>query len=160
MDYIAEHLTAKGRAIIVPEGVIFQSQNSHKRLRKMLLDSCLVAVVSLPTGVFKPYSGVKTSILILDKGLARNTDNIAFFKVENDGFDLQRRPIQANDLPQTARAVREYLDAIRSAVGAVLREERAAYVTGPGEDGMTDLQILMERGSALSATKAKIAAGR
>ena len=160
VDYMAEHLIRKGRAgIIVPEGIIFQSQNAHKRLRKMLLDTCLVAVVSLPAGVFKPYSGVKTSILILDKSLARRTDSVAFFKVENDGFDLgdQRRPIEANDLPQTARAIREYLDAIRSAEGAELGEERAAYVAGPGEHGMTDLQILTERSSALSATKAKIA---
>ena len=161
VDYMAEHLNRAGRAgIIVPEGIIFQSQNAHKRLRKMLLETCLVAVVSLPAGVFKPYSGVKTSILILDKSLARRTDSVAFFKVENDGFDLgdQRKPIEANDLPQTARAIREYLDAVQSAEGAELREERAAYVAGPGEHGMTDLQILTERGSTLSATKAKIAA--
>ena len=80
--------------------------------------------------------------------------------MENDGFDLgdQRRPIEANDLPQTARAIREYLDAIRSAEGAELREERAAYIAGPGEHSMSDLQILMKRGAALSATKAKITA--
>ena len=95
VDYMAEHLTPAGRAgIIVPEGVIFQSQNAHTQLRKMLVEEYLVAVVSLPAGVFKPYSGVKTSILILDKALARRTDHIAFFKIENDGFDLgdQRRP--------------------------------------------------------------------
>ena len=161
VDYMAEHLNPAGRAgIIVPEGIIFQSQNAHKRLRKMLLDSCLVAVVSLPAGIFKPYSGVKTSILILDKSLARRTDSVAFFKVENDGFDLgdQRRPIEANDLPQTARAIREYLDAIRSAEGAELCEEPPAYVAGPGEHGMSGLQILMEQGVALSATKVKITA--
>ena len=161
VDYMAEHLNPAGRAgIIVPEGIIFQSQNAHMRLRKMLLETCLVAVVSLPPGVFKPYSGVKTSILILDKSLARRTDSVAFFKVENDGFDLgdQRRPIEANDLPRTARAIREYLDAIRSAEGAELREEPAACVAGPGEHGMSGLQILMEQGVALSATKAKIAA--
>ena len=161
VDYIAEHLNPAGRAgVIVPEGIIFQSQNAHKRLRKMLLETCLVAVVSLPAGVFKPYSGVKTSILILDKSLARRTDSVAFFKVENDGFDLgdQRKPIEANDLPQTARAIREYLDAVQSAEGAELREERSAYVAGPGEHGMTDLQILTERGAALSAAKAKITA--
>ena len=153
VDYMAEHLNPAGRAgIIVPEGIIFQSQNAHKRLRKMLLDTCLVAVVSLPAGVFKPYSGVKTSILILDKSLARKTGSVAFFKVENDGFDLgdQRKPIEANDLPQTARAIREYLDAVQSAEGAELREERAAYIAGPGEHGMTDLQILTERGAAAS----------
>ena len=74
VDYMAEHLTPNGRAgIIVPEGVIFQSQRAHTQLRKMLVENYLVAVVSLPAGVFKPYSGVKTSILILDKALARHT---------------------------------------------------------------------------------------
>ena len=113
VDYMAEHLTPAGRAgIIVPEGIIFQSQNAHKQLRKMLVEEYLVAVVSLPAGVFNPYSGVKTSILILDKALAKRSDRIAFFKVENDGFDLgaQRRRINKNDLPQTQLAVREYMD--------------------------------------------------
>ena len=83
--YMAEHLTPTGRAgVIVPEGIIFQSQTAHKRLRKMLVEEYVVAVVSLPAGVFNPYSGVKTSILILDKSLARKTDTIAFFKIESD----------------------------------------------------------------------------
>jgi len=65
VDYMAEHLTPQGRAgIIVPEGVIFQSQTAYTQLRKMLVEEYLVAVVSLPAGVFNPYSGVKTSILI------------------------------------------------------------------------------------------------
>ena len=87
VDYIAEHLTPTGRAgIIVPEGVIFQSQKAYRQLRKMLVEDYLVAVISLPAGVFQPYSGVKTSILILDRVLAKRTDSIAFFKVENDGL--------------------------------------------------------------------------
>ncbi len=101
VDYMAEHLTPNGRAaIIVPEGIIFQSGKSYKLLRKMLVEKSLVAVVSLPAGVFQPYSGVKTSILILDKSLAKTSDSIAFFKVENDGFGLgaQRRAIEKNDL--------------------------------------------------------------
>ena len=117
VDYIAEHLTPAGRAgIIVPEGIIFQSQNAHKQLRKMLVEDFLVAVVSLPAGVFNPYSGVKTSILILDKVLAKKTDHIAFFKVENDGFDLgaQRREIDKNDLPQVADELCEYLARLRA----------------------------------------------
>ena len=62
VDYMAEHLTPTGRAgIIVPEGIIFQSQTAYKQLRKMLVENSLVAVVSLPAGVFNPYSGVKTS---------------------------------------------------------------------------------------------------
>ena len=117
VDYIAEHLTPTGRAgIIVPEGIIFQSQTAYKKLRKLLVEDYLVAVVSLPAGVFQPYSGVKTSILILDKVLAKKTDRIAFFKVENDGFDLgaQRRAIDKNDLPQVQEELGEYLHRLRT----------------------------------------------
>jgi type I restriction enzyme M protein len=117
VDYMAEHLTPSGRAgIIVPEGIIFQSQTAYKQLRKMLVEEYLVAVVSLPAGVFNPYSGVKTSILILDKTLARKTSTIAFFKVENDGFGLgaQRRPIDKNDLPQAQAEIGEYLRRLRA----------------------------------------------
>ena len=112
VDYMAEHLTPSGRAaIIVPEGIIFQSQTAYKQLRKMLVEEYLVAVISLPAGVFQPYSGVKTSILILDKSLAKKADTIDFFKVENDGFDLgaQRRPIDKNDLPEVQDQIGEYL---------------------------------------------------
>jgi type I restriction enzyme M protein len=117
VDYMAEHLTPTGRAaIIVPEGIIFQSQTAYKDLRKMLVENALVAVVSLPAGCFNPYSGVKTSILILDKSLARQSDTIAFFKVENDGFGLgaQRRAIEKNDLPQVQADLAAYLSALRS----------------------------------------------
>ncbi|MDX9953520.1 MAG: N-6 DNA methylase [Anaerolineae bacterium] len=113
VDYIAEHLTPAGRAgIIVPEGIIFQSQNAYKNLRKMLVEQALVAVISLPAGVFNPYSGVKTSILILDRALARRLDSVAFFKVENDGFNLgaQRRPIEQNDLPEVQALAREWMN--------------------------------------------------
>jgi len=117
VDYMAEHLTPGGRAgIIVPEGIIFQSQTAYVQLRKMLVEEYLVAVISLPAGVFNPYSGVKTSILILDKALARQTDRIAFFKIENDGFGLgaQRRPIDKNDLPQARAEIAEYLRRLRA----------------------------------------------
>ena len=117
VDYMAEHLMPSGRAgIIVPEGIIFQSQNAYKQLRKMLVEEYLIAVVSLPAGVFQPYSGVKTSILILDKSLAKKADRITFFKVENDGFDLgaQRRPIDKNSLPQAQAEIGEYLRRLRA----------------------------------------------
>ena len=122
VDYMAEHLTPNGRAgIIVPEGIIFQSQTAYKALRKMLVENSLVAVVSLPAGCFNPYSGVKTSILILDKSLARAADTIAFFKVENDGFGLgaQRRAIDKNDLPQVQAELSAYLTAVRCGEPAV-----------------------------------------
>ena len=117
VSYIAEHLTSVGRAgIIVPEGIIFQSQQAYKQLRKLLVEELLVAVVSLPSGVFQPYSGVKTSILILDRALARRVEHIAFFKVEHDGYDLgaQRRPIERDDLPLVRGELSAYLDRVRS----------------------------------------------
>jgi type I restriction enzyme M protein len=117
VDYMAEHLTPSGRAgIIVPEGIIFQSQTAYKQLRKVLVEEYLVAVVSLPAGVFNPYSGVKTSILILDKTLAKKTSTISFFKIENDGFGLgaQRREIDKNDLPQAHAEIGEYLRRLRA----------------------------------------------
>jgi len=117
VDYMAEHLTPKGRAgIIVPEGIIFQSQTAYKQLRKLLVEEYLVAVISLPAGCFNPYSGVKTSILILDKALAKKAQTIAFFKVENDGFNLgaQRKAIEQNDLPQVRVELTRYLEALRS----------------------------------------------
>lgn len=110
--YIAKHLRRDGRAgIIVPEGVVFQSANAYKNLRKMLVEeNYLYAVISLPAGVFNPYSGVKTSVLLFDKALARKTDKILFVKMNNDGFDLgaQRRPIEKNDIPEIVRIVNRF----------------------------------------------------
>jgi type I restriction enzyme M protein len=131
LPYVASHIVDAERAaaerikshcyrapdsgIIVPEGIIFQSQTAYAQLRKMLVEEYLVAVVSLPAGVFNPYSGVKTSILILDKSLARQAQAIAFFKIENDGFGLgaQRREIDKNDLPQARAEIAEYLRRLR-----------------------------------------------
>ncbi len=112
VDYIVEHLTVNGRAgIIVPEGIIFQSANAYKALRKMLVDdNYLWAVVSLPAGIFNPYAGVKTSILFLDKSIAKKNDEILFVKVINDGFDLgaQRRRIDKNDLPEAFDVLKKW----------------------------------------------------
>lgn len=110
--YIAKHLRRDGRAgIIVPEGVVFQSANAYKNLRKMLIEEdYLYAVISLPAGVFNPYSGVKTSVLLFDKALARKTDKILFVKMNNDGFDLgaQRRHIEKNDIPEIVKIVKRF----------------------------------------------------
>jgi type I restriction enzyme M protein len=111
VDYIAEHLNPGGRAgVIVPEGIIFQSKNAYKSLRKTLVENYLWAVVSLPAGVFNPYSGVKTSILFLDRNLAKRIDEVLFVKVKNDGFDLgaQRRPIEGSDLPEALKILDDY----------------------------------------------------
>jgi type I restriction enzyme M protein len=102
VDYFMEHLTAEGRAaVIVPEGIIFQSAKAYAELRRLLLDSYLWAVASLPAGVFNPYSGVKTSILFLDRKVAVLGGPIVFAKIEADGYDLgaQRRANGKDDLP-------------------------------------------------------------
>ncbi len=116
VDYIMEHLTAGGRAgIIVPEGIIFKSDKAYKQLRKALVENNhLVGVISLPSGVFNPYAGVKTSILWLDKSLAKKTDKIIFLKVNADGYDLgaQRRPIDKNDLPAAFAQALAYKEAV------------------------------------------------
>lgn len=112
VDYIAEHLSPQGRAaIVVPEGIIFQSGTAYKQLREMLVKTSLVAVVSLPAGVFNPYSGVKTSILIFDKRLAKTCDSVLFVKISNDGYNLgaQRRAVTGSDLPEAARVLREWM---------------------------------------------------
>ena len=158
VDYIAEHLAPGGRAaVIVPEGIIFQSQNAHKQLRKMLVEDYLVAVVSLPTGVFQPYSAVKTSILVLDRTLARRTNSIAFFKVENDGYELgaQRRPVAEDDLPAVESEFAECmlhlqsgdtLDDFRPEHGVVVDKERI------GEDGEYNLSGERYRDTRLSTS--------
>lgn len=123
VDYIAEHLTPQGRAaIVVPEGIIFQSQSAYAALRKMLVDNFLAAVISLPAGVFNPYSGVKTSILILDRTVAKASQHIAFFKIKNDGFALgaQRKAIKGSQLPQVQAELSAWLAAARIGEGEKL----------------------------------------
>ena len=118
VDYIAEHLTINGRAgVIVPEGIIFKNDRAYKALRKRLVkDRLLWAVVSLPAGVFQPYSGVKTSILFLDNKKAKTTGEILFVNVENDGFDLgaTRRRIDKNDLPEAFKVLKAWSEGKKS----------------------------------------------
>jgi type I restriction enzyme M protein len=100
LKWIADHLKDKGRAgVIVPNGVLFGSTNAHKSIREILLTKCnLQAVISLPSGVFKPYSGVATSVLIFEKN--KTTEKVWFYEMENDGFSLddKRAAIEANDI--------------------------------------------------------------
>lgn len=102
VDYIIEHLRNKGRTgVIVPEGIIFQSGNAYKKLRKLLLENGLYAVASLPAGVFQPYSGVKTSVLFFDKQFKHRDQLILFIDVKNTGISLGATnvSIKENDLP-------------------------------------------------------------
>lgn len=111
VDYIVEHLNPKGRAgIIVPEGIIFQSGTAYKALRKILVEKYLYAVVSLPAGVFNPYSGVKTSVLLMDADLAKKTNDVLFIKIENDGYNLgsQRNAIKGGQLEKAVETLQAF----------------------------------------------------
>lgn len=118
VDYMMEHLNLKGKAgFVVPEGIIFQSATAYKSLRKLMVEeNYLYAVVSLPSGVFNPYSGVKTSVLFFDRDLAKQAQDILFVRVDKDGYDLgaQRRPIKDNDLPEAIELLKLWQKSITS----------------------------------------------
>ncbi len=100
LKWFMDHLTNGGRAgVIVPNGVLFGSGKAAKKVRELLLTTCdLQAVIALPSGVFKPYSGVGTAILIFEKG--RPTKSVWFYELTADGLSLddKRTPIDANDI--------------------------------------------------------------
>ena len=89
-------------ACIVPDGVLFGSSTAHKAIRRELVDgNRLEAVISMPSGVFKPYAGVSTAVLIFTKTGHGGTDNVWFYDMTADGFSLddKRSPVQENDIP-------------------------------------------------------------
>lgn len=89
-------------ACIVPDGVLFGSSNAHKSMRKELIENhTLQAVISMPSGVFKPYAGVSTAVLVFTKTGAGGTDNVWFYDMQADGFSLddKRSPVKENDIP-------------------------------------------------------------
>lgn len=101
-EYFYKHLTPGGKAaVIVPEGVLFSASSAHKKLRSWLLDDTKIhAVISLPSGVFKPYAGVKTSILVFERG--GKSDKVWFYEITGDGYSLDDKRTQQpdkNDIP-------------------------------------------------------------
>ncbi|SFL48569.1 type I restriction enzyme M protein [Loktanella salsilacus] len=152
VDYIAEHLTPRGRAaIVVPEGIIFQSQTAYVALRKMLVENHLAAVISLPAGVFNPYSGVKTSILILDRAVAKASNHVAFFKIENDGFALgaQRKSVKGGQLGQVKAELGAWLQVARVGGGEGLDSEIGSVVERARLAEGGDYNLSVERYSAI-----------
>lgn len=107
LKYMLDSLRPGGRCgVVVPEGVLFGSTTAHKELRRQLIENNRVeAVLSLPGGVFQPYSGVKTSVLFFRKGGA--TENVLFLHIDNDGYKLDAnhdQPIETDDLPDAVAA--------------------------------------------------------
>ena len=110
LKYMMDNLRPGGRCgVIVPEGVLFGSTGAHKELRRQLIENNRVeAVLSLPGGVFQPYSGVKTSVLFFRKG--GSTENVLFLHVDNDGYKLDANhdgSIEADDLPGAVAAYQQ-----------------------------------------------------
>ncbi|MGF9715203.1 SAM-dependent DNA methyltransferase [Paenibacillus sp. JMULE4] len=89
-------------ASIVPDGVLFGNSKAHKDIRKEIVENHkLEAIISMPSGVFKPYAGVSTAIIIFTKTGAGGTDHVWFYDMKADGYSLddKRNPIEANDIP-------------------------------------------------------------
>jgi len=126
--HILRALKLGGRAaVIVPDGVLFGSSNAHQQLRQSLIENNqLEGIVSLPSGVFKPYAGVSTAILLFTKG--GTTERVWFYDVQADGYSLddKRTPQEANDLPQVIARWQAY----RALVLANAAEETIAAAFG------------------------------
>jgi type I restriction enzyme M protein len=109
VDYIAEHLTENGRAaVIVPEGVLERADKAHEALRSLLVKDYLSGIVSLPGRLFLPYAKVKTSIILLDRKMAKSGAPVFYSEVNQVGFSLDsaHNPVEENDLP---RVIKDYV---------------------------------------------------
>lgn len=134
---ILRMLKIGGRAaVIVPDGVLFGSSNAHQKLRKTLIeDNQLEAIVSLPSGVFKPYAGVSTALVIFTKG--GETDRVWFYDLEFDGYSLddKRTPEKRNDLPDLVSQWKMYMSKTVSGASLQPWNDKAgkAFLVDKGE---------------------------
>jgi type I restriction enzyme M protein len=117
---ILKGLKLGGRAaVIIPDGVLFGSSKAHQQIRKEIIDNQkLQAVISMPSGVFKPYAGVSTAVLLFTKTNSGGTDRVWFYDMQADGYSLddKRNPIEANDIP-------DIVTRFRSLSGAEMKAE-------------------------------------
>jgi type I restriction enzyme M protein len=100
-------------AVIVPDGVLFGSSKAHKQIREELVENQkLEAVISMPSGVFKPYAGVSTAVLLFTKTNSGGTDKVWFYDMQNDGFSLddKRGEVKGSDLPDIVERFGELTD--------------------------------------------------
>lgn len=152
--HILNALKLGGRAgVIVPDGVLFGSSNAHKQLRQTLIEhNQLEGVISLPSGVFKPYAGVSTAILLFRKG--GSTSKVWFYDVQADGYSLddKRSPVEQNDLPRVEHAWTEYKTLHLSAQTEEI-ERRFGDKTQPGF--IVDVAEIVANGYDLSINRYK-----
>lgn len=150
LKYMMDCLRPGGRCgVIVPEGVLFGSTGAHKELRRQLIENNRVeAVLSLPGGVFQPYSGVKTSVLFFRKG--GTTKRVLFLHADNDGYKLDANhdtPVDADDLP-----------ALQAAFAA--RDERWREWDARDVDGQWEAKWWFADAATLRANEFNLSAGR
>ena len=122
LSMMMQHLAPGGRcAVVVPEGLLFGSTKAHTDLRKkLLMEFDLMAVISLPAGVFKPYSGVKTGVLVFRKpvsGSSKRIEKVWFYEITNDGYDPEKisgggriETPEKNDIPDLLNQWKSYKD--------------------------------------------------
>lgn len=118
LDYFIEHLSPRGRAgVIVPEGIHFVAQAGYVQIRRKLIENnFLLADITLPHGVFKPYASVKTHVLIVDRMLAARCDSTLFVEIENDGYTQSdtREPVDGSQLIDAIDHVRSFMKCVDS----------------------------------------------
>jgi type I restriction enzyme M protein len=134
LKWIIDHLAPQGRAgVIVPNGVLFGSDKASRTLRKLLIEKHgLQAVITLPSGVFKPYAGVATAILIIENG--KKAESIWFYELSADGFSLTdtRTPIADNDIPDVLAKWPAREEGDRAFSVPVSELEKMGYELTPG----------------------------
>jgi type I restriction enzyme M protein len=165
LGMMMKHLAPGGRcAVVVPEGLLFGSTGSHVELRRKLTeDFDLLAVVSLPAGVFKPYAGVKTSVLVFRRPAEerrRSVEKVWFFEVKNDGYDPDKiqgggRPEtpEKNDIPRLLDDWRTYKSSGFKSVPGV----EASSMLNPGSEIPASWWAGLE---TIAATDYNLASGR
>ncbi|MBK8486104.1 MAG: N-6 DNA methylase [Saprospiraceae bacterium] len=121
VELIYDLMESGGRAaVIVPDGVLFGTSNAHQGVRNILIDKCkLEGIISMPSGVFKPYAGVSTAVLIFTKGAPEKEYDVWFYDMHADGFSLddKRQKVAENDIPD------------------ILKEWKKRHTPNPSQEG-------------------------
>ena len=167
MDQLAEGGTC---AVIVPEGLLFGSTNAHLELRKKLVEQFnLLAVVSLPAGVFKPYAGVKTSILVFKRPYKDSlfsdkvaTEKVWFYEIKNDGYDPDKitgggRPetAEANDIPRFMREWKNFKNSNFKEFPGIEGETRLPHNSREPKCWWTNIGEILDKNYNISASNYK-----
>lgn len=156
---ILQMLKVGGRsATVVPQGVLFGSSKAHQSLRQLLVeDNQLEAVINLPSGVFKPYAGVATAILIFTKG--GSTDQVWFYDLKNDGYSLddKRQPKAENDLPHLVASWKHYRQSRNLPADSFMGHSLQSHFNQQYPDGLVETDYQDRTQQAFVVPKADIA---